>query len=88
MTFFNGVTVSVQFGPGNYCDNYDNDMMEWVTSKGKGTVESMTAEVAIWKKSGEWITKEYNGDDEVTGYKNIEEVWDILKWAKEYKNGT
>ena len=22
MTFENGYTVSVQFGPGNYCDNY------------------------------------------------------------------
>ena len=23
ITFENGWTVSVQFGPGNYCDNYD-----------------------------------------------------------------
>ena len=85
LTFPNGVTVSVQFGPGNYCDNYDDDIMEWVMAKGKGTVESMTAEVAIWKKGGAWITNEYSGDGEVIGYKNINEVWKIFEWAKKYK---
>ena len=85
LTFPNGVTVSVQFGPGNYCDNYDDDMMEWVTGKGRKTLESMTAEIAIWKKGGEWIKKDYHGEDKVSGYKDINEVWKIFEWAKEYE---
>ena len=84
-TFPNGITVSVQFGGGNYCEHYDDDILEWAQSKGKGTIESHDAEVAIWKKGGEWITHEYNGDDQVIGYQSFEEVWKILKWAEAYK---
>ena len=83
--FPNGITVSVQFGPGNYCEHYDDDILRWSSSAGKGTIESHDAEVAIWKEGGEWITHEYNGDDQVTGYKSFEEVWEILKWAEAKK---
>ena len=84
--FPNGVTVSVQFGAGNYCEHYDDDMMDWIESKGKGTIESHDAEVAIWKEGGEWITWEYTGDEDqqVIGYQTFEEVLEILKWAEEY----
>lgn len=42
--FGNGYTVSVQFGPSNYCDNYD---MEW---KDVGDyITSSNAEIAIIK---------------------------------------
>ena len=83
ITFPNGITVSVQFGAGNYCDNYYSDWSE------KGTIESNDAEVAMWKEGGEWVTKEYIGKedhDDVIGYQSIEEVWNILKWAEEYKS--
>ena len=86
LTFPNGITVSVQFGPCSYSEHYDDDMMEWVELKGKGNIESRDAEVAIWKDSGEWITHEYDGNsDQVMGYKSFEDVWEILKWAEAYQ---
>ena len=54
ITFENGWTVSVQFGRGNYSDNYD-----WQGAGYEGPVEneqapkSRTAEVAIWPNGGE-----------------------------------
>lgn len=86
MTFPNDVTVSVQFGPCSYCEHYDDDMMKWVLSKGKGTIESKDAEVAIFMKDGTWLSHEYDkNSNEVIGYQSIEEVWEILKWAKNYE---
>ncbi len=85
LTFPNGVTVSVQFGPDNYCDNYDKDILDWSMSKGKGTIESNTAEVAMWNKKETWISNEYPGDhDDVIGYQDFEEVWKIFEWARNY----
>ena len=79
--FPNGVTVSVQFGAGNYCEHYDDDFDPL-----KKTIESHDAEVAIWKKGGEWITWEYTGEptQQVIGYQTFEEVLEILKWAGDY----
>ena len=53
ITFKNGWTISVQFGPGNYCDNYNMDIMSFRSSKDYGRVESFTAEIAFWGPDGE-----------------------------------
>ena len=44
MTFENGLTVSVQWGAGNYCDNHFPDDMDFSCSK---DAQSDTAEVAV-----------------------------------------
>lgn len=74
ITFENGHTVSIQFGGGNYCSNYDIEI-------GSGRDErsipaSGTAEVAAWDRSGKWV-KLGDGDD-VVGYQTPAEVLAIL----------
>jgi len=44
MTFENGYTVSVQFGPGNYCDNYSLPLSYKVN---KRVPDSKNAETAL-----------------------------------------
>lgn len=84
ITFDNGVKVSVQFGYGNYCENYD--VMNDTHRLG---VTSRNAEVAIFDKSGKWITKEYTCggelDDDVIGRLSPAEVLDVLKWAEAHE---
>lgn len=80
ITFGNGITVSVQFGAGNYCRNRTS-----FASDNKGR-ECADAEVAIWDKNGEWITQEYdpNSTDVVMGYVDPDEIAKIIAWAQAY----
>lgn len=80
ITFKNGVTVSVQFGAGNYCTNKTS-----FASDNKGR-KCGNAEVAIWNKVGDWITQEYDHDlsDVVIGYVKPDEVVKIIAWAQAY----
>lgn len=83
ITFANGVTVSVQFGVGNYCDNHSAFGLLGHELE-KQVIGSSNAEIAIWGKDGNWLTKEFRdmGDD-VLGYLTPTEVLDALLWAKE-----
>ena len=82
--FENGVTVSVQFGGGNYCDNYD--AVRIGEEPKMRVLESSDAEVAIWKNGGAWITEEYfNGGDSVAGRKSAADVLGALNWAASYQ---
>lgn len=56
VTFANGWTVSVQFGPGNYADNYDAPL----EGRTEQDWRSSTAEVAAWPAVGAW--REFDGD--------------------------
>ena len=95
VTFENDVTVSVQFGYGNYCENRD----EYEKLGGLHIpefVESADAEIAIWqgssgKDSSVWITREFmkeilnsEHDDDVLGYCNADTVLKALVWAENY----
>jgi hypothetical protein len=51
MTFENGLTVSVQWGVGNYCDNQFPPDMDFSY---KEDAKSTTAEVAVWNFDGVW----------------------------------
>ena len=62
MTFGNGWTISVQFGPGNYCMNYGLRSYERLM---RG-LESVDAEIAIWDRDGNWF--KFPSGDEVLGY--------------------
>jgi hypothetical protein len=83
ITFENGYTVSVQFGPGNYCDNYNSDFGER-NYKLCGINGSSTVECAVWARDGEMI--EY-GDwgDTVSHHSTPKEVLVLLNWAAEQK---
>lgn len=71
ITFENGWTVSVQFGPGTYSSNHDavNDSDRWEMREKKW--DAHTAEVAAWDKNGDWY--DFDGDN-VAGYKTPEQV--------------
>jgi hypothetical protein len=78
VTFKNGYTVSVQFGPGNYCDNYDRRIgHEDAASAREG---SSTAECAVWGSDGKMI--EYGDwDSTVSNRSRPAEVLELLNWA-------
>ena len=67
ITFENGWTVSVQFGGGNYCDNYDHDVMSQ-----DPVPPSANAEVAAWPVKGDWYR--FKDGDSVRGYMTPAEV--------------
>jgi hypothetical protein len=67
MTFENGITISVQFGTGNYCErrnlqvSYRGDM-----DAATPIISSSTAEIAIWHKDSDtWFNF---GHDQVMGW--------------------
>lgn len=83
--FPNGVTVSVQFGGGNYCDNYDMDIGN---EKKINMLESSDAEVAAFiSKTDEWILGEFDkkSDGMVAGNYGPMRVLELLNWASKYK---
>jgi hypothetical protein len=87
ITFPNGLTLSTQFGGGNYCDNHDIEIGVKMQN-----LESQNVEIAIWDKEGTWLTRQaYEEkcnkeiDDDVEGYVEIEEWLEIVDWCREYK---
>lgn len=94
LTFENGVTCSVQFGPGNYCENNGvNDTIDGMyLPDGKyyfSSKPSKNAEVAAWVGDKEhWITRAYKEQednewaDDVIGYLSADEVADFIWWCK------
>lgn len=74
MEFENGWTISVQFGYGNYCDNYQHPE-GFDFAKGLNVVQSSDAEIAIWSGDtweSDWYTFE-NGDT-VLGHQTPDQV--------------
>jgi len=72
--------VSVQFGPGDYCENRDAETGRDETLCGKRGCP--TAECAVWGKDSELIRVEDLGwDDTVNGYMTAEQVLELLNWA-------
>lgn len=72
VTFENGWTVSVQFGAGSYCDNYDEDIL----AIGEPS-SSSCAETAVIAPSGELVALS-DGADTVQGYQSPAEVLRLL----------
>lgn len=70
ITFGNGITISVQFGNGNYCSrrNFHNhpfsEMKEYV-------VTSPDAEIAIWDAENNWFQF---ANDQVEGFVTPDKV--------------
>lgn len=73
ITFPNGWTISVQFGPGNYCGNYDRDIRTETEASGKDG--SATAETAYWGPDGKMVEED---GDTVQGYQTVDQVMDRI----------
>lgn len=94
MTFENGYTISIQFGNGNYCDNYNNQSAISSSEKYNGFIESKDAEIAIWKNFNDvWVTKRIWYDlfkedlaDDVKGNVSTDEVAKIINYISTLTN--
>ena len=64
-TFGKGITISVQASKGNY-----STPKEDLTSSDQFS----SFEVAIWGDDGEFITKNFTGDDDVIGWQSRDEI--------------
>jgi len=81
MTFTNGWTVSVQFGPYNYCSNRSSDSDPMKTL----FWQSNTAEVAVWDAEGNWLrVAEY---DDVEGNVTPNAVAELLWYISALPSG-
>ena len=94
VSFANGWTVSVQFGPANYCDNYDREIGVDEAACGKGG--SGTAETAVLDPDGNLVplgrsggeliaavrdADGYSDTDSVQARQTPEDVLRLLNWA-------
>lgn len=79
ITFKNGYTVSVQFGGGNYCDNYRNETSTEANIE-SGKLGSNTAECAVWADDGLFLRY---GDwgNLVSNRSTPADVLELLIWA-------
>lgn len=73
--FDNGWTVSVQFGGGNYCANYDDNISDnaWRESGKKG---GLTVEVAAFDEKHNW--HKFKDGDTVSGYNSPQQVLEFI----------
>ena len=74
MTFENGWTISVQWGPGNYCNRQNSDENPF-----DGTFHdyiSPTAEIAAWDKNGKWT--QLSSHDDVKGWLSVNDVYEYM----------
>lgn len=89
VTFATGVTVSAQFGAGNYCE-HRNGMIG--SERRKGYHISPDAEIAIIGPAPErdWLTKEWKPDhgDDVMGWVDPATWLEALNWAASYDPAT
>lgn len=81
MTFANGITASVQWGTGNYCDNHFAHDYSFTKE-----ASSDTAEVAAWDENENWVTNKFRDTcDDVDGWLSPEEVLQFLNDCANYK---
>ena len=79
LSFDNNWTVSVQFGGGHYCDNYDkmwNFAREQV-AKGD-SIQSSTAEIAVWSNRLSDSDLIWLEGDTVRGWTSANEVAQVI----------
>ena len=92
ITFPNGVTVSVQFGPGSFCSRGGVHIARDYSAPEKAYLwESPNAEVAVFQAGGigeRWLTPLWPGNldgKDVIGHQSPIQVLELLNWAAKYK---
>lgn len=85
MTFQNGLTISVQYGKGNYCSRKDLNGLDFNEDLRTPIVESQTAEIMVWDGNGNsiWLDKY----DEVLGYVSTDNVANVITLLSKAKDG-
>ena len=79
LVFDNNWTVSVQFGGGHYCDNYDKKWNFAQEQAAKGdSIRSSTAEIAVWSNRVSDSNLIWLEDDTVRGYTTANEVAQVI----------
>jgi hypothetical protein len=89
LTFENGLTISVQIGYGNYCENYNiNNTLQDGTTPRK--MKCKNAEIGIWDEHGNWVTRDFikDLDDDVVGYIVADEIADLINKVKNAEKKT
>ena len=85
LTFENGLTISVQWGPGNYCSNKGD---EFDAPQNKLHYSCGTAEIAIMsdncENSSEWVV--FKGGDNLCGWLSADQVADYITKVKNAKS--
>lgn len=88
MTFENGLTASVQWGAGNYCDNHFPEDLDFSFKK---DASSDTAEIAVFDKTGNFLdpqdffSYEIISDGMVAGCLSPAEVVEFLAAVKDWE---
>jgi hypothetical protein len=88
ITFENGLTASVQWGCGNYCDNHFNYELGF---DGKTSAQSNNAEVAVFDEHDDFmnidqfVPEEVRSDDVVAGWLTPDQIADFLMAVKNYQ---
>lgn len=80
LTFENGCTISVQFGPGNYCQNRSADFNAPME---KSRWASVDAEVAILLPNGDF--HQITDYDKAEGWQTVEDVCRWIEVARSIK---
>ena len=82
LTFKNGLTLSIQFGLGNYCSNYNKIQLD-----DRNNIFSDDFEIAVWDKKGNFVTKEVFKikDNDVIGYVSVNKIDSIIRKVKNFK---
>ena len=84
MTFQNGITISVQFGTGNYCERRNSAYDRLTDDTAPAIVASKDAEIAIWHKDSDtWFKFDSrNWNDQVKGWVSVQEVAEWISYIK------
>jgi hypothetical protein len=83
VSFDNGLTVSVMFGSGNYCEHRFSDMELGDTVKVCSEHNSVSAEIVVIDSNGNFVT-EFPGcpeGDRVRGWVEPDEMLEVMNWA-------
>lgn len=82
-TFDNGITISIQIGGGNYCNNYNFPIGE--ITRDRPLPPSGTAEIAVWDETDAWFDLD---GDQVAGYIAVSRVLDFVAYLRSLPSGT
>lgn len=80
VTFENGYTVSVQFGPGNYCSN-DMRGFSMEAMREAGERGSSTAETAFFGPDGNLLKRNPDDADVVQGHQRTSDVLALMVYV-------
>lgn len=82
MKFRNGYRISVQFGPGNYCENHDDSFSgPEMAVKNYLLWKSVDAEIAIIDSDDKFHRPD-GWNDDVKGWLNVEQVYEWITYTK------